>query len=167
MRIPKSLIIVSVLLLSVVIQTTLFGQLRPVVPDLALLVVILLALTRTRPELVLIIAFGAGLTIDLLGSSLIGLRAVVFSGVAYIAIRTRNQAEIGRFATALWAGLLTFVALVLLVVIGTLFGQTNLVGPDIGQRIILIPLANMLLAALFANLFVRVVDRDSGIFSYT
>lgn len=158
--------VATLIVMAVVIQTTLFGRLRTVVPDLTLLVVILLALTRTRTELILLTAFVSGLTVDLLGSSLLGLRAIVFSCVAYIAIRTRHQAEIGRFATAIWAGLLTFIGLVLLVVVGTLFGQTNLVGPDIGQRLVLVPVANMVLAALLSGLVVRLIDRDKGIFGY-
>ncbi len=167
MRVPRGLVVATLVVMAIVVQTTLFGRLRVVVPDLTLLVVILLALTRTRGELVLVVAFGSGLIVDLLGSSLIGLRALVFACVAYIAVRTRSQAEIGRFATTIWAGLLTFIGLVLLVVIGTLFGQTNLVGPEIGQRLIVVPLANMILAALLSGLVVRVVDRDSGIFGYT
>ena len=167
MRVPRGLVIATLIVMAVVIQTTLFGRLRTVVPDLTLLVVILLALTRTRTELILVVAFGSGLIIDLLGSSLLGLRAIVFSCVAYIAIRTRAQAEIGRFATVIWAGLLTFIGLVLLVVIGTLFGQTNLVSPDIGRRLVLVPVANMILAAFLSGLLVRVVDRDKGIFGYT
>lgn len=164
---PKGLVVATVLLFSIVIQTTLFGQIRPVVPDVVMLVVMMLALTRTRPELILAVAFLAGLVVDLLGSSLVGLRAVVFTTVAYIAIRTRNRADIGRYAAALWAGLLTFVGLVLLVVIGTLFGQTNLVGPDIGARLALVPLANLILAGLFSPLFVRIIDRDTGLFRFS
>ena len=164
---PRGLVVATVLLFSIVIQTTLFGQIRPVVPDVVMLVVMMLALTRTRPEWILAIAFLAGLVVDLLGSSLVGLRAVVFTTVAYTAIRTRNRADIGRYAAALWAGLLTFVGLVLLVVIGTLFGQTNLIGPDIGARLALVPLANLILAGLFSPLFVRIIDRDTGLFRFS
>lgn len=167
MRLPRGLIVATILIFAVVIQTTLFGRMRPFVPDLTLLVVILLALTKVRSELVLVVAFASGLFVDLLGSSLLGLRAVVFTAVAYVAVRTRGYAEIGRYAAALWAGLLTFLGLALLVLIGTLFGQMNLVGPDIGQRLLLIPLANLILAGLLSPLFVRVVDRDSGLFRFT
>jgi rod shape-determining protein MreD len=159
--------VATILLMAIVVQSTLFGQIRVVVPDLVLLVVILLALTRVRPELILAIAFASGLVVDLLGSSLVGLRAVVFTSVAYVAIRTRTRAEIGRVATAIWAGLLTFGGLVLMVVIGTIFGDTNLIAPDIGARLALVPLANMLLAGIFSPLFIRLVDGDTGLFRYT
>lgn len=167
MKLPRSLIVATILIVAVVVQSTLFGRMRPFGPDLTLLVVILLAQTKIKSEMVLLIAFGSGLLVDLLGSSLVGLRAVVFTLVAYVALRTHGYADIGRFAVALWAGLLTFLGLVLLVVIGTLFGQTNLVGADIGQRLILLPLANMVMAALLAPLFIRVVDRDAGMFRFT
>lgn len=167
MRVPRGLVVATVVLFAIVIQTTLFGQIRPVVPDVVMLVVILLALTRVRPELILTIGFLTGLIVDLLGSSLVGLRAVVFTTVVYIAVRTRNRADIGRYAAALWVGVLTFVGLVLLVVIGTLFGQTNLIGPDIGARLALVPLANLILAGLLSPLFVRIIDRDTGLFRFS
>jgi len=167
MRLPKALVIVALLIAAVVIQTTLFGQLRIGSPDLMMLFAILLALTRLRPEFVLGIAFLSGLLVDLLGSSLLGLRAVVFTVVAYIALRTRERAEIGRFATALWAGILSLVGVLLLVLLGTLFGQTSLLGPDVARRILVVPVANLLLASLLAPLFVRVVDGDSSAFRYS
>jgi rod shape-determining protein MreD len=167
MRIPKSLIVAAVLLLAVVIQTTLFGQIRFIAPDLVMLVVILLALTRIRPELVLGAAFLSGLLVDLLGSSLLGLRAIVFTTVAYIALRTKERAEFGRFTVALWAGILTLIGVVLLVLIGTLFGQTSLLGPSVASRILVVPLANLLLAGLAGPLFVRLVDGDTTAFRFS
>jgi len=166
-RIPKGLTVALLLLFAVVIQTTLFGQIRFISPDLVMLVVILLALTRIRPELVIGTAFLAGLLVDLLGSSLLGLRAVVFTTVAYIALRTRERAEIGRYATALWAGILTLIGVLLLVLIGTLFGQTSLLGPDVASRLLVVPLANLVLAGLLGPLFVRIVDGDTTAFRYS
>lgn len=167
MRVPRAPMIVALVALAVVLQTTLFGQIRPFAPDLVLLMVILFALTRTRVELILLIAFAAGLTVDLVGASLVGLRAVAYTTVAYTAIRTAERAEIGRLAMSVWSAVLTFMGLALVVIIGTLFGQTNLVGPDIGTRMIVIPLINAGLAALMAPLFVRMIDRDAGMFRFT
>jgi rod shape-determining protein MreD len=166
-RLPKSLIAAIVLLSAVVIQTTLFGQIRFIATDLVMLVVILLALTRIRPELVLGAAFLSGLLVDLLGSSLLGLRAIVFTTVAYIALRTKERAEIGRFTVALWAGILTLIGVVLLVLIGTLFGQTSLLGPSVASRILVVPLANLLLGGLAGPLFVRLVDGDATAFRFS
>ena len=167
MRLPKALVISTFLLFAVVIQTTLFGQIRVVSPDLVLLIVILFSLTRTRSELILVTAFGAGLLVDLLGSSLLGLRAVVFTIVAYAGLRTRDRAEVGRPAMALWTGVLSLLGVILLVLIGTVFGQTSLLGPDVGTRLLVVPIANLVLAALFAPLFVRLVDGDTTALRFT
>jgi rod shape-determining protein MreD len=155
-----------ILLVAVVLQSTLFGRIRVITPDLVLLVAILIALTRIKPELVLAIAFSAGLVVDLLGSSLLGLRAIVFMSAAYIALRTRERADIGRFATALWAGGMTLIGVVLLVLLGTLFGQSTILGEHVLSRLITVPLANMLLAFMIAPVLVRTVDQDPAALRY-
>ena len=167
MHLPKGLIVATLIVVAVVVQTTLFGQLDLITPDLVMLVAILLALTRIRPELTLAVAFVAGLVVDLLSSSITGLRAVVFTVVAYLALRTRERASIGRPAMALWAGFITFVGVVVLVLVGTLFGQTNLLGPDVETRVIVVPLANMLVAGLIAPAFVRLIDGDKTAFRFS
>jgi rod shape-determining protein MreD len=116
---------------------------------------------------VLGIAFGAGLVIDLLGSSVLGLRAIVFTTVAYVALRTREQAEIGRLATALWAGLLSLAGVVMLLLVGTLFGQSSLLGPGLVRSLVVVPVANLVLAAVFAPTFVRLVNHDTTAFRFT
>jgi rod shape-determining protein MreD len=166
MRLRAVLTIGLLILLAVVLQTTLFSQTRVFTPDLVLLVVIMLSLTRIRPELVLGLAFVAGLTVDLVGAAVLGLRAIVFTIVAYVAIRTRERAQSGRIFTGIWAGLLTFSGVVVLVVVGTLFGQTVLLGEGITDRLVLVPLSNLVLAMIFTPLFVRVVDRDPTAFRY-
>lgn len=166
MRLRPTLVIMSLLLVAVVLQTTLFSQTEFVIPDLVMLVIIVLGLTRLRPEAVLGIAFLAGLTVDLLGSSVLGLRAIVFTIVAYLAVRTRERADLGRVVIGLWAGLLTFVGVLLLLVIGTLFGQSVLLGDGVIELLILVPLANAVLAGLFAPIVVRLVDGDTTVFRY-
>ncbi|MEX1124132.1 MAG: rod shape-determining protein MreD [Acidimicrobiia bacterium] len=166
MRGRTVLIVVLLLIVAVVIQTTLFGRIRLVTPDLVLLLVIILCLTRIRPEVILAIAFTSGLVVDLLGSSVLGLRAVVFTTVAYLGIRTKERAEIGRVAVALWAGFLTMVGVVLLMLIGTLFGQATLLGDNTLSRVIFVPLTNLAIAAAVAPLVVRLVDRDKTAFRY-
>ncbi|HEY5889375.1 MAG TPA: rod shape-determining protein MreD [Acidimicrobiia bacterium] len=159
--------VVLVVVAAVVIQTTLFGRVRVITPDLVLLVSILLALTRIRPEVVLGIAFTSGLAIDLLGSSLLGLRAIVFTTAAFIAIRTRERADIGRIATAIWAGLISLVAVLLLVLLATLFGQSSILGEHVATRLLTVPLANALIAFFVAPALVRVVDQDPAALRYS
>lgn len=167
MRLRTGLTVFGMVIVAVVVQTTLINQLQFVTPDLVMLVVILLALTRVRPEAVLGVAFISGLLLDLLGSSLLGLRAMVFTLVAYAAIRTRERAEIGRVGVALWAGVLTFGGRVVLALVGTLFGQATLLGSDVVSRMFLVPIANTVVAAATAGLFVRLVDRDATAFRFT
>lgn len=167
MRLRTGVTVFLIVLIAVVVQTTLINQLQFVIPDLVMLLVILLALTRVRPEAVLGVAFFAGLLIDLLGTSLLGLRAIVLTAVAFAAIRTRERAEIGRVGVALWAGLLTFGGIVILALVGTLFGEGTLLGSDVVSRMFLVPIANTILAAATAGLFVRLVDRDATAFRFT
>jgi rod shape-determining protein MreD len=166
MRGRTALVIGLSVVVAVVIQTTLFGRLRIVTPDLVMLIGILLALTRVRTEAVLGVAFISGLIMDLLGASLIGLRAVVYTTVAFIAVRTKERAELGRVTIALWAGVLTLIGVVLLILVGTLFGQVSLLGEDAVSRMILVPLANLAVAALLAPTFVRIIDRDRTALRY-
>lgn len=166
MRVRTPAAVFLIILVAVVLQSTLFGRIRVITPDLVLLVAILIALTRIKPELLLAIAFSAGLVVDLLGSSLLGLRAIVFMSAAYIALRTRERADIGRIATALWAGGLTLIGVVLLVLLGTLFGQSTILGEHVLSRLITVPLANMLLAFMIAPVLVRTVDQDPAALRY-
>ena len=166
MRGRSALIVVLLFIVAVVIQTTLFGRIELVTPDLVLLLVIILCLTKIRPEVILAIAFTSGLVIDLLGPSALGLRAIVYTTVAYLGIRTRDRADIGRVAVALWAGALTLVGVILLMLIGTLFGQASLLGENTFSRLILVPLANVAIAAAVAPLVVRLVDQDKTAFRY-
>jgi rod shape-determining protein MreD len=166
MRVRTPAAVFLIILVAVVLQSTLFGRVRLITPDLVLLVAILIALTRIKAELVLAIAFSAGLVVDLLGSSLLGLRAIVFMSAAYIALRTRERADIGRIATALWAGGLTLIGVVLLVLLGTLFGQSTILGEHVLSRLFTVPLANMLLAFLIAPVLVRTVDQDPAALRY-
>ncbi|MGH8950394.1 MAG: rod shape-determining protein MreD [Acidimicrobiia bacterium] len=166
MRGRTVLVIGLTVVVAIVIQTTLFGRLRVVTPDLVMLIGILLALTRVRPEAVLAIAFISGLIMDLLGASVIGLRAVVYTTIAYIAVRTKERAELGRVTIAVWSGLLTLVGVVLLLLVGTLFGQAGVVGGGAVRVMILVPLANLVVAALLAPTFVRLVDHDRTALRY-
>ena len=140
MRTRLFLIVVTLFLIAIVLQTALFSQTRFLVPDLAMFLVIVLGLTRIRPESVLGIAFLAGISVDLLGSSVLGLRAVVYVVVAYAAVRSRQRADAGRVAAALWAGVITLSGVVLLLTLGTLFGQGLLLGDGVLERVFFGPI---------------------------
>lgn len=166
MRLRTILIVAGLLLVAIVLQTTLFSQTEFFTPDLVLLLAILIPLTKIRAEVALLLAFTAGLSVDLLGSSVLGLRAIVFTIVAYLGIRTRDRADVGRVITAVWSGVLSLTGVILLLLIGTLFGQTVLFGAGVMDRIFLVPISNFILAFILAPMFVRLVDRDSTAFRY-
>ena len=53
------------------------------------------------------VGFLAGALVDVsLASSVLGLRALVYTVVAYLAVRTRARADSGAFAIGIWAGFL-------------------------------------------------------------
>lgn len=160
MRLRPLISVGLLILFAVVIQTTLFGRIEAITPDLVMLTSILFALTRIRPEAVLGLGFASGLVIDLIGSSLLGLRGIVFTIVTYIAVRTRDRADIGRVVIGIWAGLLTLVGVLAILLIGTLFGQSTLLGSGTQWEILLVPLANTVVAILVAPSFVRLVDGE-------
>jgi rod shape-determining protein MreD len=146
------------LLVAVVAQTTLFSRFEYVTPDLVLLLSILFSTTALRRELVLLLAFGGGLVIDLLSSTVLGLRAAVFTVIAFVAIRTAHRVDIGPVAVALWAGLLTLAGVVLFLVLGTLFGQGGLVATDLGRRLLFVPLTNLALTFAIGPILNRMIS---------
>jgi rod shape-determining protein MreD len=157
MRARQIVLAVLVLLLAVVVQTTLFSRFEFVTPDLVLLLSILFAATSMRNEAVLVMSFAGGLVVDLLGSTVLGLRAAVFTLAGYLAIRTVDRADLGPVAVAIWAGLITLVGVVLFLLIGTLFGQGGLIGTGLGRRIVLVPLANMVFTFPIAPALTRLL----------
>jgi rod shape-determining protein MreD len=161
-RLVRSFVLpAAVLVGAIVLQTTLFGRFRAwgVAPDLVMLVVILAAL-RLRDESVLVLGFAGGLVVDALSTGALGLRALVYTVVAYVAVRTRDRADLGPISVAAWAGLLSLLGVILLVVLGNVFGQTPLVGGEALRRIILVPVLNFGLALAVAPVTSRLLGSD-------
>lgn len=153
------LAVVGALALAVVIQTTVFGQLRVggVAPDVVLLVLILVSL-RVRPEVALLAAFTTGLVFDALSSTAMGLRAAVYTLVVYVAIRTRDRADFSALAVAGWVALLTLGGVVLFLVLGTLFAQIALDGGEALRRALLVPILNLVIAMVLIPLIARLLQ---------
>jgi rod shape-determining protein MreD len=133
--------------LAVILQTTLFAQVRffEVAPDLVMLTVIAVA-RRLDAEPAVLLGFTSGLAMDLLGSSPLGLRALVLTVIAYATVRTRNRFDINVLATGMAVVLLSLLGVVLIVVIGTLFGEASFRDPNVFRKILLIPVYNLVLA---------------------
>ena len=131
-----------------ILQATLFRRFTWLVPDLVVLVVILATLSL-RAEIALVIGFLSGALFDVsLASSVLGLRALVYTVVAYLAVRTRQRADSGPLAVGIWAGLLSLVSVALVVVVGVLFGQSAELGDAMLRRFIEVPITNAVSAAL-------------------
>ena len=153
------LITLGLAILGLVIQATLFRRFNWLVPDLVVLVVILASLSL-RSETALLCGFLAGALVDVsLGSSLLGLGALTSTVVAFVATRSRQRADAGPVAVAIWAGGLTLAAVTVLLLVGLLFGQSAELGTQMLRRLIQVPLSNALLAALLVVPFTRLLEK--------
>lgn len=144
---------------AVLLQTTLFVELRPfgVAPDFAMLVVIVAALFLGE-EALLVLGFTAGLLTDLLGNTLLGVWALVFTVVAFTAARLRYRVEGSVPAMALGVFLLTAGGQLLFAILGTLFGQQVFSDTGVLRKIILAALFNLVLAPLVVAVSSRLLQ---------
>lgn len=110
-------------IVAVVLQTTLFVDLRPfgASPNLPLLAVIAVS-RHLDPDPAVLFGFSVGLFTDLLGSSPLGMWALVMTVAAYVTLRARSRLEEAPVAGALLVAVLTLVGEVLFLLLGTLFG---------------------------------------------
>jgi rod shape-determining protein MreD len=145
-------------LAALVLQTTLFGRLTiaGVAPDVVLIAVLFFAV-RSRSEPAILFAFLAGLVFDALSVTALGLRAGIYSAVAFLAIRTIERMDSSPFSVAAWMGLMTLAGVVLFLLVGTIFGQVNIDAGEAMRRIILVPIYNLALAVLLAPLSARLL----------
>jgi rod shape-determining protein MreD len=150
--------VVVALIAAVILQTTFFGRVRlaGLAPDIVMVVVIL-STFRLRGEVALGVGFVGGLVFDVLSSNALGLRALVYTAVAYVALRTRDRADFGPVAVALWVGLVSLFGVALLLVLGTLFGQFGLSGGEAMRRLILVPIFNFVTALVLSPVSVRLM----------
>ena len=139
------------ILIAVLLQTTLFatGGIRPfqVAPDLVMVVTIVAA-RWLDDDAALLVGFTGGVLIDLLVSSLLGWRALTITLVAYMAVRARSRFDLGLMSGSLVVLMLSFAGVVLLAVIGTLFGESSFRDPNVFRKILLIPGYNLLMSIL-------------------
>lgn len=133
---------------AVILQTTLFAQVRffGVAPDAVLLTVIALS-RRLDPEPAILLGFTSGLAVDLLGSAPLGLRALVLTLVAYATVRLRDRFDVNVLVTGLAVLLLSLLGVLLVVVVGTLFGEGTFRDADLLRKILLVPCYNLVLGA--------------------
>lgn len=147
MKSRRILIAGGVLVLAVVLQTSLFARIRPFDVAPALVVVVLIGYARhLQAEVALLLGFGAGLLQDLLAVSPLGLWALVMAVVAYVVVRLRARLEedVGVMAPFVFA--VTFGALALFAVLGTIFGEKTLADAGVVKKLVLPAVYNVVLS---------------------
>lgn len=150
----------AMVVVAVILQTTLFGEgrIQPFGASPNLVVVVVIATVRhLDTEAGLLVGFTAGLLMDLLGGSPLGLWAMVMTVVAYLTLRLRHRADDGVLSVAIGVFAMTFLAHALFVLAGTLFGQRLLTDLDVVRLMLLPSLYNMLLAAVVLPIATRLM----------
>ncbi len=132
---------------AVVLQTTLFAELRPfgASPNLPLLVVIACA-RHLDPDPAVLYGFSVGLLTDLLGASPLGMWALVMTAAAYGTVRFRDRLEEAPVAGAVLVFVLTLLGEVLFLLLGTLFGLKLLSQAGLVRIVLLTALYTTVLA---------------------
>ena len=149
---------IILVVLAVIAQTTLFSRLDEVgfVADIVLVVVVVAA-RFLHPEPALLLGFTGGIVYDLVRTTPIGLRAMVFTLVAYGAVRFFGTSEGTHLSGAAAVSVLSLVGVGLFAVIGTLFGQEVFEGINYVQTFVLLPVFNGLLSLMVGPIVKRLM----------
>lgn len=143
------LITLTLVVFSVVLQTTVFapGKLQPfgVAPNIVSLVVIAAA-RYLEPEAELLVGFTAGLLVDTLGGSPLGLWAMALTAVAYVALKLRDRVDDGPVVIGIGVFGLTVLGQLVFVLVGTLFGLGTITEPELLRKLFLPGAYNVALA---------------------
>ncbi len=164
MRNRNIAIALGFVVVAVVLQSALFGEgrIHPFDTSPNLVLVVVVATVRyLHPEPALLVGFTAGLLMDLLGGSPLGLWAMALTVVSFLILRGRDRAGEIPFMVGVGVFGLTVVAHTLFGVLGTLFGQRFFTDPGV-LRLMIVPAAyNLVLAVLvmpLATKSMRTVD---------
>jgi rod shape-determining protein MreD len=137
------------IVLALVVQTTIFGAggIEPfgVAPAFVTLVVIAIG-PYVEAEYHVLLGFTAGILMDLMGSSTLGLWAMTLTIVAYATVRLRERFNEGILLTAFLVFSLTLLGQLVFVIVGTLFGQDVAADSSVVAKVFLPALWNLVLA---------------------
>jgi rod shape-determining protein MreD len=152
---------------AVVAQTAVFGdgRINPFGSSPAVVLVVVLACIRyIEPEPALLLGFTAGLLIDLLGGSPLGLWAMSYTVVVYIALRFRDRAHDGPLVIGVGVFALTLIANALFLIVGTLFGERFFTSTAVIKNTLLPAVYNVAIAIVVFPLVTRLIGdrRDLG-----
>lgn len=141
----------AMVITAVVIQTAVFGDTRinpfGAAPAFVLLVVIA-CVRYVDPEPALLMGFTAGLLVDLLGGSPLGLWAMAYTVVVFVSLRWKQRADDGAVVVGAGVFLLTILSNVLFLMMGTLFGERFLSSGIVIKQTVLPAVYNVGLAAV-------------------
>lgn len=139
----------GLVVIAVVVQTTVFGdgRLQPLgASPMLVLVVVMACVLHLEEEPALLLGFTAGLLLDLLGGSPLGLWAMVHLVVAYLTLRLRHRADDGAVVVAFGVFAMAVLAQSLFLVASTLFGQRLIVSDGLVKQLILPAIYSVVIA---------------------
>ncbi len=145
---------------AVVAQTAVFGdgRINPFGASPAVVIVVVLACARyLEPEPSLLIGFTAGMMLDLLGGTPLGLWAMAYTVAVYVGLRFRDRVEDGPIFIGVGVVLLTLLATVLFLIVGTLFGERFFSGTSVIKDTFLPAFYNLGIAAVAFPIVTRLL----------
>jgi len=151
---------IALVVTTVVIQTSAFGagRIQPFGSSPALVLLVVIGCARyLDAEPALLVGFTAGLLLDLLGGSALGLWAMSYTVVVHMTWRARDRADDGPLVVATGVFLLTVLGQSLFAVAATLFGQRILSNPVVVRHMLLPALYNVILASVVLPVVTRLI----------
>lgn len=148
--------------LAVVAQTAVFGdgRINPFGVSPAVVIVVVLAFARyLDSEPAVLLGFTGGMLLDLLGGSPLGLWALSYTIVVYVALRFRDRSEDGMIVLAIGVVLLTLLANALFLVVGTLFGERFFTSTGFLKDMVVPAFYNLVIAAIAFPIVTRLIGR--------
>lgn len=144
----NTLIALSLVLIALVLQTTLFAQVTPlgVAPAVVMLTVIASA-RYLEPEAALLVGFTAGFAQDLVSGLSLGLWAITMTAVAFATVKLRHLEVGGVLVVAAGVFLITLGGMLLYAILATLFGHGTINQPDLWKHLVLPAAWNVVIAA--------------------
>ncbi|MCP4307379.1 MAG: rod shape-determining protein MreD [bacterium] len=145
---------------AVVIQTAVFGdgRINPFGSSPAFVLVVVLACARyIDPAPALLLGFTAGMLLDLLGGSPLGLWAMSYTVVVYVSLRFRDRADDGPLVIGVGVFALTLLANALFLIVGTLFGERFFTSTAVIKNILLPAVYNLAVASVVFPLVTRLL----------
>ncbi|HEX2370296.1 MAG TPA: rod shape-determining protein MreD [Acidimicrobiia bacterium] len=154
----RILLALAAVLASVLIQTTVFRELRPlgVAPDLVILTVIAAA-RWLDPQPAVLLGFTGGIVIDLLGAQVLGLRALAYTVVAYLTVRLRDRMEVNVLTCGVILVGLVAVGVLIVGVVGTLVQEQTVTSTGFARALLLVPLYDLVLGIAVLPLMTRLL----------